>query len=720
MLFKDQIEKRKELEHSALTESLENMARAIGIRLRLSPKKHTDGDAVKDILHALNITDCMPEEDEFTSPEEQLNNILSARNIMQRHVQLKGKWWQQTIGPLLGRDKQGRLVALTPSRWMPGYTYVDSNGRRVGVNSRRMKSDLEEDAIAFCPALPLKKLTYKDLIRFVVSGIRLSDVCMLLAISLIISLFGMFTPFINKEIFDNLIPNGTQQDIAPIAGLLIGAGIGSLLFGVTRNFLLSRLKETVNARVQPAIMARTFALPANFFMKYSSGELSNRITSITQLCGLLNDVILSSSLTLLFSVVYLAQMSNYAGTLMLPAMGIVLAQAALMVSTFWMHSRHHDHVLTVQSKLSGLVFNLFTGIQKIKLTGSERRSLVRWMDAYAPSVDLKHIPLLLRISPSINSTLQLGGTVLLYFCALKDNISPSDFIAFTSANGMVSGAIMGMAAIVPQLAEINPLLRLASPIMETVPETEQNSTSVEFLTGAIEVTDLTFRYADDLPPVINGLNLKIKPGEYVGIVGRSGCGKSTLLRLLLGFEKPNAGSIYYDDYDLQNVNKQSLRRHIGTCLQSGALFPGDVFSNITITAPWSKQEDAWEAARMANIAKDIEELPMGMHTLISEGGGGFSGGQKQRLLIARALLNSPSIIFFDEATSALDNISQEEVSRNMDKLGCTRLVIAHRLSTIRHCDRIIVLEKGSISEEGTFEELMEKKGLFYEMSKRQL
>ena len=193
-----------------------------------------------------------------------------------------------------------------------------------------------------------------------------------------------------------------------------------------------------------------------------------------------------------------------------------------------------------------------------------------------------------------------------------------------------------------------------------------------------------------------------------------------MLRLLLGFEEPQSGGIYYDDYDLSKVDKPSLRRNIGTCLQSGSLFPGDVYSNITITAPWSTQDDAWEAARLAGIDKDIAALPMGMHTLISEGGGGFSGGQKQRILIARALLNKPSLIFFDEATSALDNISQKQVADNLDTLGCTRVVIAHRFSTIRHCDRIIVLDKGEIAEEGTFDELMANGKLFYEMSKRQL
>ena len=267
---------------------------------------------------------------------------------------------------------------------------------------------------------------------------------------------------------------------------------------------------------------------------------------------------------------------------------------------------------------------------------------------------------------------------------------------------------------------MKPLLDSVRPILETVPEIEAKSAQVDFLTGSIHMSHVSFRYQEDAPLVLDDINLDIKPGEYVGIAGKSGCGKSTLMRLLLGFEKPQSGGIYYDNYDLDKVDKTSLRRKIGCCLQSGSLFTGDIFHNITITAPWSTHDDAWEALRMASLEEDVRRMPMGLHTVVSEGGGGFSGGQKQRMLIARALIAKPDIIFFDEATSALDNISQKQVSDNLDQLHCTRVIIAHRLSTIRHCDRIIVIDKGKIVEEGNFDQLMEKKGLFYEMSLRQL
>jgi ABC-type bacteriocin/lantibiotic exporter with double-glycine peptidase domain len=212
----------------------------------------------------------------------------------------------------------------------------------------------------------------------------------------------------------------------------------------------------------------------------------------------------------------------------------------------------------------------------------------------------------------------------------------------------------------------------------------------------------------------------VEPGEYVAIVGRSGSGKSTLMRLLLGFETPNSGAIYYDGHDLKTLDVRSVRQCIGVDLQDAKLFLGSIYANIIITAPWATLEDAWEAARLAGVDEDIRAMPMGMHTLISEGGGGISGGQRQRLLIARAIIAKPSILLLDEATSALDNITQEAVIKNLAKLKCTRVVIAHRLSTVQGCDRILVMDEGTVVEEGTYDELMARKGLFFEFASRQI
>ena len=281
------------------------------------------------------------------------------------------------------------------------------------------------------------------------------------------------------------------------------------------------------------------------------------------------------------------------------------------------------------------------------------------------------------------------------------------------------GAFSSLASIVLQIAQIKPVLEMAEPFLKAEPEMSEGREILTEVSGSIELSNVYFRYNDDMPYVVDGLNLKIHQGEYVAIVGRTGCGKSTLVRLLLGFEKPEKGAIYYDGKDINRVDLRSLRRKIGTVTQDGGLFQGDIYSNIVISAPRLTVDQAWEAAEMAGIADDIKAMPMGMQTIISEGQGGISGGQKQRLMIARAIAPKPRILIFDEATSALDNKTQRQVSEALDGLKCTRIVIAHRLSTIKNCDRILVLNQGKILEEGTYDSLIEKNGYFAQLVERQ-
>ncbi|MBQ5427587.1 MAG: ATP-binding cassette domain-containing protein, partial [Oscillospiraceae bacterium] len=266
---------------------------------------------------------------------------------------------------------------------------------------------------------------------------------------------------------------------------------------------------------------------------------------------------------------------------------------------------------------------------------------------------------------------------------------------------------------------IKPILEMAEPILKTEPESSENKAMVTSLKGSIELSNVYFRYNENMPYVVDGMSLKIRAGEYIALVGSTGCGKSTLMRLMLGFEMPERGAIYYDGRDMAKLDLRSLRRRIGVVMQDGSLFQGDIYSNIVISAPQLSVEEAWEAAEIAGIADDIRAMPMGMHTILSEGQGGISGGQKQRLMIARAVAPKPRILMFDEATSALDNKTQKQVSEALDRMKCTRIVIAHRLSTIRNCDRILVLDKGHIMEDGTYDELIAKNGFFAELVARQ-
>ena len=720
-VYLNQIEKRRAAEKAAMAEVKEKTGKRLGLQDGPRVVPQSDERALRQVLEALGVTDFELEDDEMLSAEEQLTGILRPRGIMMRDIHLTGEWWRECVGPLLGYAKDGRLLALLPTRSGLGYQYRDQDGTYRKVNRREMEEVLKPTAITFTKALPLRPLTVKDLLRFTWSVVSGPNALLLALCALVVVLLGMFTPMANKLIFDTVIPTGDAGDLWPITGLLLGVTIGTLLLTLTRNLYVIRIQHIVEMHVQNAVMARTFLLSPTFFSKNSSGELTAKLHNVSLLASLIDETIVGGLLSAVLSVIYVAQVYIYGGKLVWPALCIILVQALLLVLSYRDSVREIEQYTTRDTKLSGLEFNLFAGIQKLKLTGSENRAFVRWLDHYSDCARFLYNPTFkARLFAALTAIMGLGGTMFIFWSALSNGVATSDFIAFSSAFGMITAAMLQLNSLIPSLAQAKPMLESVKPILEAVPEMEDKAPQVEELFGGIEISGVSFRYQEDGPLILDDLSLRIEPGEYVGIVGKSGCGKSTLMRLMLGFEQPLTGGIYYDNYDLSKVDKASLRRKIGCCLQSGSLFTGDIFHNITITAPWATHEDAWNALRMACLEEDVRRMPMGLHTVVSEGGGGFSGGQKQRILIARALISNPDIIFFDEATSALDNISQKAVSDNLDQLMCTRVVIAHRLSTIRHCDRIIVLDKGKIAEEGTFEELMEKKGIFYQMSIRQL
>ena len=420
------------------------------------------------------------------------------------------------------------------------------------------------------------------------------------------------------------------------------------------------------------------------------------------------------------SLLYITQIFGFAPSLVVPSILIILVTVVFSVVSSLAQVKVNKNRLESAAKESGMAFAAISGIQKIKLAGAETRMFSKWLDIYTEEAKYTYNPpMFLRINGVITTGIGLFSNIILYTIAAKNNISQADYFAFSSAYGSVMGAFTALAGIALTVAQIKPILDMAKPFMETEPETPEGKEIVTSITGGIELNHITFRYSEDTPNILDDISIKINPGDYIAIVGKTGCGKSTLIRLLLGFEKPQKGSIYYNGRDIESLDKGSLRKKIGTVMQDAGLFQGDIFSNITITAPDLTLDDAWEAAEKAGIADDIREMPMGMFTLISEGQGGISGGQRQRIMIARAIAPKPKLLLFDEATSALDNKTQKQVSESLDQMGCTRIVVAHRLSTIKHCDRIIVLEGGHIIEDGTYEELIANKGFFAELVERQ-
>ena len=361
------------------------------------------------------------------------------------------------------------------------------------------------------------------------------------------------------------------------------------------------------------MMMRLMNLPANFFRKYASGELSSRADAVNQLCSLLLGTVFSLGLTSLSSLLYIPQIFNFAPALVLPSLGIIAVSLGFSLLSSFRQMKISRQMMEKGAKENGISYALISGVQKIKLAGAEKRAFARWAGAYTDLAELAYNPpLLLKANGAITTAISLAGTILMYYIAVKTGVTPSEYIAFNAAYGLVAGAFASLTGVALSVARIRPILEMAEPILKTEPETTENKTMVTSLKGSIELSNVYFRYTDNMPYVVDGMSLKIKAGEYIAIVGTTGCGKSTLMRLLLGFETPEKGAIYYDGKDMSKLDLRSLRRRIGAVTQDGTLFQDDIYSNIVISAPQLTLDEAWEAAEMAGIADSIRAMPMGM------------------------------------------------------------------------------------------------------------
>lgn len=685
----------------------------------MNDQRQAATDAIGEILKCFHVK---PREvpDSMTDMNDTLEYLLRPHGIMRRNITLEKGWYKDASGPMIGtRTDDGSVVALIPTG-MTKYSFFDTkSGKRVFLNKKTEKL-IDKEAIAFYKPFPSTKIGIPGLLRYIVENLRPADIALVVIGTIAVTLIGLLTPKLNEMLFSDVIASGSIKALVAIAVFIVCVSLSSLMLGTVKDLLMTRLTTRLSLSVEAATMMRILSLPANFFKDYSSGELANRSQYINELVKQLLNMILTTGLTSVFSLVYITQIFAYAPSLVAPALIVIIGTVVIAAVSAVLQIRVSMKQMELASKESGMSYALISGIQKIKLSGAEKRSFARWGDMYSKGAKLLYDPpMLLKVNTVLTTAISLIGTIVIYFAAVNNGVSVAEYYAFNTAYGMVSGAFISLAGIALSAAQIKPILEMAKPILEAQPEVAEEKQVVERLMGGIELNNITFSYNENMPNVLDGVSLKISPGQYVAIVGKTGCGKSTLMRIMLGFEKSQRGAVYYDGKDLERIDLKSLRRNIGTVMQAGKLFTGDIYSNIVITNPRLTLDDAWEAAEMAGFADDIRSMPMGMFTLISEGQGGISGGQRQRLLIARAIAPKPRILMFDEATSALDNITQKTVSDSLEKLKCTRIVIAHRLSTIKQCDRIIVLDKGHIVEDGTYDELIENNGFFAELVERQ-
>jgi len=667
-----------------------------------------------------------PEGESATRQGDRLAQICAASRIRSRRVLLRDDWWRRDNGPLVAfvapsEDPRVRQpVALIPSS-VRGYDLIQATGERSPLDAS-LAERLTGEAYMLYPSLPARPVTLSDLVRLAFAG-RRRDLGTLLATGAAGGLLGLLVPILTGQLFGSAIPGADRAQLAAIVlALLISAGAAAL-FQLVRSLAVLRIGGKLDGAVQAAIWDRLPALPVTFFRRYTVGDLADRAMGIDTLRGLLTGNVLTLALAGIFSVFSFSLLFHYSVRLAWLATGMVALLIVVTAALVWAQLRHQRAILAVQGKIASLLFGLIHGIAKLRVAGAEPRAFARWAERFS---EQRRRTFAAQRMANVQATFNalygvmtsLGIFAMAGFSSSRA-LPMGEFLAFNAAFGQFLTSGLALVSVFSSVLAAVPLYERLRPILEAVPEMDDSKAEPGELRGDVEFSHVSFRYGSDGPVVLDDVSFRAREGEFIALVGPSGAGKSTCLRLLLGFERPTSGSIYFDAQDLAGLAAQSVRRQLGVVLQSGRPMAGSLFSNIVGSALLGIDE-AWEAARAAGLEEDIKAMPMGMHTVVSEGAETFSGGQKQRILIARAIVQRPRILLFDEATSALDNRTQEIVSRSLEGLKATRIVIAHRLSTILNADRIYVIEGGKVVEEGTYGELIGRAGPFAKLAERQI
>ncbi len=657
--------------------------------------------------------------------EDPLRSIAGASGFRTREVLLTEPWWRRDNGPLLGfMEEDERAVALLPFR-AGRYLLVDpTQTGRIPVDEATARK-LKPFALMFYAPFPDRPLTRRDVLKF---GLRFArkDLRMMVLMGICAGLVSVLVPIVTQFLYDDVIPGENRFQLMQVAGALVIAAIVSGMFLIVQALAQLRIDGWMGVTIQAAIWDRLLKLPVAFYRQFSAGDLVNRALGINQIQRLLSGAAVSTLISAVFALFNLAVMFWYSWRLALVATVVVVVAVGLAALAFGIQLRYQRPLFRLLGSIQGLVFQFIVGISKLRVSAAENRALYVWADKFAQQKKLGFKTRNVTNMAVVFSTILplMGMLAVFAWFSLSHNpsldaLSTGSFLAFHAAFATVLAAICHSVLFLFPVLAVVPLYERTEPILKAAPEVHTGRTVTRELSGHIEISHVSFRYTLDGPLVLNDVSLEISPGEFVALVGPSGSGKSTLYRLLLGFESPESGSIYFDGHDLTSLDIQSVRRQMGVVIQNGRLITGTILSNIVGAAKLTL-DDAWEAARQCALEDDIKAMPMGMFTVIGEGGSGFSGGQRQRILIARAIASKPGILLFDEATSALDNETQAAVSRSLERLRATRVVIAHRLSTIKNADRICVLHDGRIQETGTYEELTARKGEFARLAKRQI
>ncbi|MER5731523.1 NHLP bacteriocin export ABC transporter permease/ATPase subunit [Streptomyces sp. NPDC002138] len=651
-----------------------------------------------------------------------VERIALASRVRSRSIRLDGRWWRENSGPLVGRrEKDGTPVALLWRRG--GYEAVDP---ATGARERLGKAHgaaFEARAVMFYRPLPDGRLGLPRLLRFSVRGTgkELRDI---LLGGLVAVVLGALVPIATGRVLGEYVPDAEDGLIAQTAVALIATSLLSAAFMLLQNISILRMEGRIEATLQPAVWDRLLRLPTRFFTGRSTGELAGAamgISAIRRVLAGIGPVTVQASAVAAMNLVLLLV---YSVPLAMAALAMLLVIASVFLGLGLWQLRYQRQLIKLGNTLNNQAFQTLRGLPKLRVAAAESFAYAAWAKEFARTRELQQRIGRIKNVVTVLNAVYLPLCTLVMFMLLagpaRGSMSASEFLTFSTAVTMMLGSVTQLTGALLSAAAVQPMFEQLRPLLEETPEVSGSRTQPGALSGAIEAKKLSYRYTEDGPLVLDDVSFEVRPGEFVAIVGASGCGKSTLVRLLIGFDKPLSGSVLYDGQDLAALDQAAVRRQCGVVLQSAQPFSGSILDCICGAEAFSLEE-AWEAAAMAGLAEDIKAMPMGMHTMLSDGGGTVSGGQRQRMMIAQALIRKPRVLLLDEATSALDNEAQRVVTESTRALRSTRIVIAHRLSTVMDADRVIVMAEGRIVQQGPPSDLLaDPHGPFHALARRQL
>ncbi|STX51103.1 ABC transporter [Legionella busanensis] len=646
-----------------------------------------------------------------------LQTVANHNLLRIRRVRLKNKWWKNDAGPLIAFFNH-HCCALLPRKY--GYEIINSKTGERRLVDEKIAKNIHHHAYMLYPSLPEKNVSIIDVLKFTFSFLK-KEMRKVIFFHVLAAFFLTTIPVITGMLFEQVIPYSNYSLLIQYAILLVIIGVIISLLHFLQDIIFLGMRFRAQHRIQTAMWDRLLKLPISFFKQFTAGDLSFRVSVVSLIQQELGERVISTIIAGILSVTYLILMFFIDVYLALTAMFLVFIMVVFVFAINLRLLKVSKRLTTKQTKISGILLGLLASISKIRVANKAKNAFQFWEKEYAAKIHSKFIANKLININHIFTTGFMGISILIIYALViwRSNIlSFSSFIIFNAAFIQFFNAFLELTAVISESIEIIPLFQKAKTIFASIPEQEKGKNKIDLLDGHIVMQDIVFRYPGNEKPLFTNLNIDIMPGSFTAFVGPSGAGKSTIFRLLLSLDYPESGAIKYSGVDLKNINLNSLRNQLGVVMQTTQLIPGTIYENICGNNSTLSREEAYEIARYVGLENFLRDLPMGIDTLINDGIQMLSGGEIQRVNLARALSNKPRILLLDEATSALDNKVQAQIKQYLQMLNITRLVIAHRLSTIVDADIIYVIDQGRCIESGNYQELMAAKGFFYQFASR--